>query len=114
MNTDFIPQQDATLSVWCGNYYKQIEVLGPKLGMKPEEIAAEQALCKAMMDAIDLAAQKRQESAAAVKAKEMAYETQIGELRFLIGNHKRRSTITEEDQKQLGIAPINIAFDAAN
>ncbi len=111
---DYIPNKDSELSTWLKTYKDQIAIVGPQIGLTVAEIKHEQDLCDAM--AIKLADVKtaKNNSISAVKAKEAAKQTNIGELRTLVSNHKAKTTFTTALQEKLGVVGTITAFDAAN
>lgn len=83
------------------------------MGLSAAQITAEQNYCTAMIAAINDVEAKKTALNAAVQAKELALQTQIGALRTEISRFKTAAAYTEAIGRDLGVVGNAIPFDAA-
>lgn len=112
INMDFIPSNEPGLVIWLTNYKTKIATIGATIGLTPAEIAAEQALCQGIIDAINASAAKESELLAANVAKNNVKKENIGTLRKSIDGHKKDGKLTEEQVQELKVKGTAAAFDA--
>ena len=81
---EFIPRSDPQLCLWLENYSKRIAMYGAKLGLTPDEIAAQQRWCAELTEAIKTDDQKLKEWRAAVKVTREAKKSSLAAVRAMI------------------------------
>jgi hypothetical protein len=96
---------------WAVRYKNEIAVSGLAMGMSPAEIAAEQAFCDKMIDAIDVAQLAKIEAKAKNKAKDMAIKQSMDKLRVKIRNHKSNPAYSVSMGKALGVIGSELTID---
>lgn len=109
---DFIPSNEPGLVIWLTNYKTKIAIIGASIGLTAADIAAEQALCQGIIDAINVSETKERELIAANVAKNNLKKENISSLRKNIDGHKKEGKLTDEQVQELKVKGVATTFDA--
>jgi hypothetical protein len=107
----YFPSILAQQRKWISNYKDKIATEGAALGMTAAEIAAEVAVCDAMILAIDNSDSAKNEAKKKVSEKDDAIKGGMDKLRPLIAVHKKNSGYTQGIGEALGVIGSEISFD---
>ena len=99
----YFPLMLAQQRAWALKYKENLPDVGALLGMTPAEIAAEQALCQKIIDAIDKAIQAMALSKQANKDKNQIIKDVMDVMRLNIRKHKSNEAYNQGLGELLGI-----------
>ncbi len=111
---DYIPRKDADLIMWAQNYKTKIPTVGATLGLTAAEISTELNLCDALINSINNVQTAKAAAASAIKLKDEAIQKSGGELRTLIGRHKKSVAYTAPIGEELKIVSNATSFDISS
>jgi len=110
---DYLPRSNAEQLIWITNFRTKIATLGASIGLTPVQITALQANCTNLITAINDVEIKKTALAASVQAKELALQTQAGNLRTEIARFKKNANYTATLGQDLGVIGLASSFDSA-
>lgn len=113
MNYSYLPNQDGTLITWLENFKAKIAIRGAAVGLTTAQITDAQAKCDSMKAALQQVIIKQEEYKAAVSAKELAKQTQLGALRAMIAALKTNTNYNTTIGSELGVVATTSDFDPA-
>lgn len=113
MARSYFPSADPTLSVWATNYKEKIGNYATVLGLTPDQVAAEQAYCDALIAAVNNVSNKRSQVKSAIDGRKATLAFEGGALRAEIGRHKAMANFTDAIGQDLGIISHSVAVDFA-
>lgn len=111
MSKSYMPQKDSDLLVWLQNLQTKIATHATTLGLTTAQVTEVQTHCTQMIDAINLVTQKRDEYKSAVKARDIALETEVGAIRLMVAHIKTLSTYTDVIGTDLDVVSTKLGFD---
>ncbi|MBC7721090.1 MAG: hypothetical protein H7068_03650 [Pedobacter sp.] len=111
---DYFPRSNAEQVTWLTNFKTKIATTGVTLGLTPAQITTIQNHCTSLIAAISNVETKKTDLAAAVKAKEIASQTDAGALRIEVARYKTLATYLPTMGQDLGIIGTATTFDAAS
>lgn len=88
MGKSYYPKSDAAQSAWAGNYKVQIAIVADALGLTPEQVTKQTAICDKIVDSINNTTTKRANLRAAIGNRNDINATDGGALRADISNIK--------------------------
>lgn len=111
MSKNYLPRKDSELLGWLQNLQTKIATHAPTLGLTTTQVADLQLHCKQMIDAINLVILKHDEYKSAVKAKDIALETEVGAIRLMVAHIKTLPGYTDVIGADLDVVSTKLGFD---
>jgi hypothetical protein len=111
---DYFPRSSAGQVTWLTNFKTKIATTGVDLGLTADLITELQANCTQLIDAVNEVETKRTALKAAVKNKELALQTEAGNIRTAIARFKTAPAYTQVIGQELGVIGVATSMDMAS
>jgi len=111
MAEDYIPKPEGDLKTWCANYKAKIAAHGAALGQDSTTIGEQEDACEAIIDDIDLTAQKKNDYHEQVATKNITKAAKIELLRTRIQQMKKHDDYDIDRGEDLDIIGEDTVVD---
>ena len=107
----YVPNKDGQLAAWGANYEQKIALHGPTIGLTADQIAAQQAAARGIVEKFNKAEQRKADLAEAIKAKQLCRSNEIKTICDAVIGYKRFTGFTENIGKDLGVISNGVFVD---